>query len=193
MMRAFYQHAIDALWVLWLSYWVVAAFRAKPVRRNESWAAQVSHLVPLALGLALLLPRHMAVSWLTFRVLPSGPAWFWLGFLLVAAGLALAVAARLWLGGNWSGVVTLNQDHELIRSGPYRWVRHPIYTGILLALMGSAIALGEVRGLLALALFAVAFLRRVALEERLLIEEFGTAYRQYRHEVPALVPWSWRC
>jgi len=84
--------------------------------------------------------------------------------------------------------VTVKLDHELIRSGPYRSVRHPIYTGLLLALLGSAIALREVRGFLGLALVALAFLRKIAIEERFLIEQFGAAYDRYRAEVPALLP-----
>jgi protein-S-isoprenylcysteine O-methyltransferase Ste14 len=126
------------------------------------------------------------------RFLPSSVVWFWIGFVLVASGLGFAVAARVWLGGNWSGVVTLKQDHELIRSGPYRWVRHPIYTGLLVALLGSIIALGEVRGVIALALFTFALLRKLALEERLLAEEFGPTYSRYRREVPRLLPMPWR-
>ena len=191
-MQAFYSFSITGLWIAWLVYWIVAAFGAKASRRQEELTARLSHLVPLVLGLALLLPRHMSVAWLTIRVLPSSAVWFWIGFVLVALGLGFAVAARASLGSNWSGVVTLKQDHELIRSGPYRWVRHPIYTGLLIALIGSVIALGEVRGLIALALFTLAFLRRVALEERLLAGEFGVAYDRYRREVPRLLPMPWR-
>ena len=84
--------------------------------------------------------------------------------------------------------VTLKQDHELIRSGPYRWVRHPIYTGLLLAVLGSAIALGEWRGLIALALVTAAFLRKIAIEERFLTEQFGGVYAHYSRKVPSLVP-----
>ena len=192
MMQAFYQYSITGLWVAWLLYWIAAAPGAKPIRRREELAARLSHLVPLALGLALLLPRHVAVAWLTMRILPSSAAGFWIGFVLVALGLAFAVAARAVLGSNWSGVVTVKQDHELIRSGPYRWVRHPIYTGLLVALLGSVIALGEVRGVIALALFTLAFLRRVTIEERLLADEFGAAYSAYCREVPRLVPSPWR-
>jgi protein-S-isoprenylcysteine O-methyltransferase Ste14 len=192
MMQAFRDHSITALWLAWLIYWIIAAQGAKPIRRHEGLAARLSHLIPFALGLALLLPRHLPRGWLTFRVVPPGTFWFWVGFALVAPGLSFAVVARVWLGGNWSGVVTLKQDHALIRSGPYRWVRHPIYTGLLLALLGSAIALGETRGLIALLLFIVAFLRRVGIEERLLGEEFGGAYSQYCRDVPALVPIPWR-
>jgi protein-S-isoprenylcysteine O-methyltransferase Ste14 len=191
-MRAFYQYSITGLWIVWVIYWIIAATGAKAIRRQEGLTSRLSHLVPLLLGLALLLPRHLPVAWLTIRILPPSVVWFWIGFVLVALGLAFAIAARAFLGSNWSGVVTLKQDHELIRSGPYRWVRHPIYTGLFAALLGSVIALGELRGLIALALFTLAFLRRVALEERLLAEEFGAAYSRYRREVPRLLPSPWR-
>ncbi len=191
-MRAFYQYSITGLWIAWLSYWIIAAAGAKAIRRQEGLTSRLSHVVPLLLGLALLLPRHLPVAWLTIRILPPGIVWFWIGFVLVALGLAFAIAARAFLGGNWSGVVTLKQDHELIRAGPYRWVRHPIYTGLLAALLGSVIALGEVRGLIALALFTLALLRKIALEERLLTEEFGPVYGRYRREVPRLLPSPWR-
>jgi protein-S-isoprenylcysteine O-methyltransferase Ste14 len=192
MMQALRDYSIAGLWLVWLIYWIIAARGGKPIRRHEGSASRLSHLLPLAFGLALLLPRHLPDGWLTFRVVPPGTFWFWMGFVLVAVGLGFAIAARIWLGGNWSGVVTLKEDHALIRSGPYRWVRHPIYTGLLVALLGSVIALGEARGLIALLLFAVAFLRRVTIEERLLGEEFGSVYSRYRRDVPALVPIRWR-
>jgi protein-S-isoprenylcysteine O-methyltransferase Ste14 len=82
----------------------------------------------------------------------------------------------------------LKENHELIRGGPYGRVRHPIYTGILLAVFGSALAMGELRGLLALGLIAIGFLRRITVEERVLTGQFGEAYTRYQAEVPALVP-----
>ena len=137
--------------------------------------------------------QHVPMAWLAARFLPRVAGWFWLGLVLVALGLAFSVAARIWLGRNWSSMVTLKRDHELIRSGPYRWVRHPIYTGLLLAVLGSAIALGEWRGLIALALIIAAFLRKISIEERFLAPQFGAAYRGYRDEVPALLPQPWHC
>jgi len=187
-MRAFYLYSIPALWVAWLLYWTAAAIGAKPTRRQESVASRLSHIVPLAAGIGLLATLHVPVAWLTARFLPPTAGWFWLGFCLVLIGLACTIAARIWLGRNWSGTVTLKQDHELVRAGPYRWVRHPIYSGLLLAVLGSAIALGEWRGVLALALATVAFVRKIAIEERFLIEEFGDAFRHYRRQVPSLVP-----
>ena len=132
--------------------------------------------------------RHLPAHWLTERFLPRTLLEFWLAVSLVALGLAICVAARIWLGGNWSGTVTLKQGHELVRSGPYRWVRHPIYTGLLLAVFGTAIATGEWRGIIAVVLFAIAFLHKIRIEERFLIDRFGAAYDRYRDQVPALVP-----
>jgi protein-S-isoprenylcysteine O-methyltransferase Ste14 len=87
--------------------------------------------------------------------------------------------------------VTQKQDHELIRSGPYRIVRHPIYSGLLLAILGTAISLGQWRGLIALAFFGSAFLLRVRIEERVMAETFGSEYARYRSQVPALIPRIW--
>jgi protein-S-isoprenylcysteine O-methyltransferase Ste14 len=120
--------------------------------------------------------------------LPHNELWLWIGTALTAVGLSLAAAARLWLGGNWSSTVTLKQDHELIRGGPYAWVRHPIYTGLLLALAGTTIWTGNWRGLIGLALIVAAFVRKLIIEERFMAEQFGEDYARYRAQVPALIP-----
>jgi protein-S-isoprenylcysteine O-methyltransferase Ste14 len=85
--------------------------------------------------------------------------------------------------------VTLKLDHNLTRTGPYRLVWHPIYTGLLTAILGSAIATAEWRGVVALVLITLSFLRKIVVEERFLTAQFGDAYAPYRAEVPALVPW----
>jgi len=100
----------------------------------------------------------------------------------------LAVWARIKLAGNWSGTVTLKEDHEIVRTGPYRWIRHPIYSGLLLGLLGSAVALGDVRGLVALLLAVGAFWARIRLEERRLEDHFGAAYVEYRRASWAIIP-----
>jgi protein-S-isoprenylcysteine O-methyltransferase Ste14 len=176
------------LWLIWLVYWGIAAFAAKPVRRRESVGSRISHIVPLLLGIVLLSTPWFDNTILAARFLPVSITGFWAGAALVAIGLLFAVTARVYLGGNWSGTVTLKQDHTLTRGGPYRFVRHPIYTGLLLAVLGNAIAMGQWRGLLALALFLVAFLHKVSVEERFLLEQFGDDYVHYRQEVAALLP-----
>jgi protein-S-isoprenylcysteine O-methyltransferase Ste14 len=188
-MRAIYTWLSPGLWLAWALYWGVSAFAAKPVLRRESIVSRLSHGVPLVLAMLLLTSPRFAGVILDTRFLPRSALLFWIGTALQLAGLLLAVAARHHLGGNWSGSVTLKQDHTLTRSGPYRFVRHPIYTGILLAVFGSCvIALGEWRGVVALALITGAFLRKIQIEERFMQGEFADAYTRYRQEVPALIP-----
>ena len=187
-MQTIYHTLIPSLWLLWLAGWIISALRTKRVVRAESIASRLSHLVPLGLGIALLVSRRFAGPWLATRLFPQTTLTFWSGAALVALGLAFAAWARVHLAGNWSGTVTLKQDHSLTRSGPYRLARHPIYTGLLTAILGSAIAEAERRGLAALALITLAFLRKITIEERFLIAQFGDAYARYRAEVPALIP-----
>ena len=111
-----------------------------------------------------------------------------LGAALTFAGIAFAIWARMWIAGNWSSDVTLKRDHELIVDGPYRFVRHPIYTGILLALAGTALAVGEWRALLAVVLAGAAYWRKLRIEEAVMRRQFGEAYARYAERVPALIP-----
>ncbi len=102
--------------------------------------------------------------------------------------MLFTVWARLHLGRNWSGTVTIKDGHELITSGPYALVRHPIYTGLLLAMLGSALALGDWRGVAAFALAAGALWRKLRVEESWMQQQFGDAYQAYSQRVAALIP-----
>ncbi len=179
---------ISALWLAWAIYWIVAAASAKQTRRDESVNARLSHLLPLIAGGILIgkpdllgeaMARHIVAATLTVQVLTIA---------MVAAGLGFAALARVWLGHNWSAMVTLKQDHELIRSGPYAYVRHPFYTGLLLALLGTALAFGTGSALAGFALMTFAFVRKLTIEERFMADAFGDDYARYRAEVKALVP-----
>ncbi len=112
----------------------------------------------------------------------------WLGVALTAAGIGFAIWARLYLGGNWSGAVTVKVGHELVRTGPYRFVRHPIYTGLITALLGTGLLRAQVRGLIALVLIYAGFKMKSKIEERAMISTFGTAYEEYRRSTGAIVP-----
>lgn len=183
-------HALMAvIWLVWLMYWSLAAIGAKPTARVETPGSRLSHSVPVLLGAVMLAVPHVLGPAMQQRFVPSAPAWFGLGLALIICGLVLTVLARAWLGRNWSAVVTLKQDHELIRSGPYACVRHPIYTGLLLALLGTAIAIGDWRALAGVALIAVGLVRKLMVEERFMAAQFGDAYARYRHDVRALVPY----
>ncbi len=174
---------IAALWFAWGVYWVVAGRDVKRTEWKESPVSRMLHLVPMLAGAVL-----MAVpAVLTTRFAPAGEILPLAGMPLVIGGLGLACWARRHLGRNWSAIVTVKIDHALIRTGPYRWVRHPIYSGLLLALAGTALALGEWRGIVALALILVAFIRKLWVEEARMRHTFPE-YALYRKETAALIP-----
>jgi protein-S-isoprenylcysteine O-methyltransferase Ste14 len=183
-----YIYLIPGLWLAWGFYWLIAAADVKTTARSESAISRAAHLVPLAIAGILLAARRLPIPFLYAHFVEPTLRTFWLGAGIVAGGLALAVWARAILGRNWSGTVTLKQDHELIRSGPYRFVRHPIYTGLLLGFLGTAIAQTQWRGLIALLIVFVALWRKLRHEERWLGEMFGADYAKYRSEVAALIP-----
>jgi protein-S-isoprenylcysteine O-methyltransferase Ste14 len=178
---------IPALWLAWLLYWAVSARNVKPTRWREPLRSQALHRVPLLLGVFLLAVPQWLPRALRQRFLPAGTVFPVLGAVVVAAGLGFSVWARRHLGRNWSAEVVVKEDHSLIRTGPYRHLRHPIYSGILLAFLGMAVTIGEWRGLLAAACVLVAFMRKSWVEEQRMREIFPE-YEQYRRESAALIP-----
>jgi len=178
------------LWWGWGLYWMLSALRNKATERRESLASRLTHLLPLALGAALLAWPHPRWSALAWRMWPPSPAACRIGAALVTAGLAFAIWARVHLGGNWSGTVTVKQGHELIRSGPYAHVRHPIYTGLITALLGTTVASGTVHAAIGLAIIVVSFVRKSHSEEDFMRETFPGEYQRYNVEVPALIPFA---
>jgi protein-S-isoprenylcysteine O-methyltransferase Ste14 len=179
------------VWLLWLAYWFISAFGVKrPVRVESAVSRFIKYSLPLAVAVVLLgdIPA-LRGTFIDERFVPASMWLVWLGFFLTVAGLAFSCWARVTLGRNWSGVVQLKQDHELIVRGPYAFVRHPIYTGILLAFFGTALAIGTWAALLALVIVALSFWRKLRLEERWLRDLFGEQYVAYMQRVKALVPW----
>jgi protein-S-isoprenylcysteine O-methyltransferase Ste14 len=182
--------AIGILWLCWIAYWWISASRTKQAERVDTAGAQAAYRLPMLVGALLLIlttPRPW-LPWLWWRWLPDSTAWSALGLALVVTGLAHACWARTALGRNWSGTVQLKRDHELIVSGPYRWTRHPIYTGMLLGIAGTALAVGQWRGLLALALAAASLGFKLRHEEAWMRARFGAAYVAYMQRVKALIP-----
>lgn len=180
---------LPAMWFAWAAYWWLRSRDVKASVRTESLASRLGHILPLLVAGLLLFVPGVPVDALMRRVVPPAPWLPWAGVALTFAGLAFTVWARLHLGRNWSGIVTLKQGHELVTGGPYAIVRHPIYTGLLLAFAGSALARGEWRGVLAVALVVVAFERKRRIEERWMREQFGGAYDAYAKRVAGLIPY----
>lgn len=186
-----YRHLILWVWAAWALYWVVSAFGNKAARRREPLGSRIAYALPLVLGAALLAWRGAPwASMLSLRLWPRSILLYWVGLAVLVAGLGFSVWARVHLGRNWSGAVTVKEDHELIRSGPYGYVRHPIYTGILTGVIGTVICSGTVRAALALLIIAVALIRKLRTEEALMRETFPGQYEQYCEEVPPLVPFT---
>jgi protein-S-isoprenylcysteine O-methyltransferase Ste14 len=113
---------------------------------------------------------------------------FFIGVAVLSASLGLTVWARRHLGRYWSGSITVKAEHQLIQKGPYAFVRHPIYAGVAGGMIGTAVALGEFRGVLAIFLLLAAYLRKIRIEERWLVQRFGASYVQYQEKVKALIP-----
>lgn len=187
-MRVYAELAVPTLWIGWWAYWTIAARGVKAAVRRESLPSRLAHIVPLVIA-GLLLAVPLEPGWWSTRFLPSSWTVYWIGTAILAAGLLFTVWPRRVLGRNWSATVTLKEGHELVRVGPYRWIRHPIYTGILLGFAGSAIARGEWRGVLAVFIAGIALWRKLRMEERWMIELFGGRYEQYRRETWALIPY----
>ncbi len=187
-MALVYRFLFPLIWLSWAAYWWLASYGAKRVDRREPLGSRLLHVMPLMIAAWLLWADRLPGSFLNERMFPWAPWSFWAGAFLTAVGLLFAVWARVHLGRNWSGTVTIKQDHELIVSGPYAIVRHPIYTGLLIGFTGSAMARGEWRGLIAVLLAWAALWRKLQFEERWMTERFAQQYDAYRRRVPALVP-----
>lgn len=179
---------IDALWMLFALYWLVSALKRKKTKQRETVVQRLGYVLPLVVAFYLLSQPGAHFGWLGARFVPYSPAVEWIGVLLTAAGVGVAFWARWHLGANWSGTVTLKEEHELIRTGPYRAIRHPIYTGILVALLGTAVANGEVRALLAVGVAWISFYIKARREESFLAQEFGTGFAEHLRHTGMFLP-----
>ncbi len=179
-----------ALWVAWAAIWILLALRTKRARLRLKSADALTYMLPTAVGAYLCMARTGTLIRLGVwrQDVPPIARLMWLGAALTLAGLLFAIWARLYLGQNWSGMVTVKHDHELIRTGPYRLVRHPIYSGILLALLGTIFCRRNLWGFLGVALVWLGLWLKSRMEERLMVETFGAQYDEYRRTTGALLP-----
>jgi protein-S-isoprenylcysteine O-methyltransferase Ste14 len=179
---------IDSLWIVFILIWALAAMKTKRAARRVSGWPRFVQIGFAITGAILLFDSEFSVGWLGSRLLPKAATLAWFGVAMTAGGIAFAVWARFVLGKNWSSQITVKEGHEFVRRGPYGLVRHPIYSGVLLALFGTAICIGELRGVIAFGLFIAGFWLKARLEETLLLEQFGEQYRSYQSEVKVLIP-----
>ena len=174
-----------ALWLVLSVYWEIAAKTASAASRSESRLSRGFHLALITLGQILV---FLPVPGLRTRWLPHSTPLIVIGLAMQLAFSVFMIWARRTLGRHWSGAVTTKQDHELIRSGPYRLVRHPIYTGLMGIYLATVLVSGEVHGLVGFALLSLAYWRKIRMEEHYLGELFGPQYEAYRSATAALIP-----
>ena len=175
----------NAPWIVFAAWWVVRAFSTARAERAENPRQRAAVLMLTAAGVLFFVKPPEPLS----RALwPSSTALFCVALAVEVAGITFAIVAREYLGKMWSGRVTLKEDHRIIQSGPYRFVRHPIYTGVLTALLGVVAARGNPAALLGFALIAAGLARKIVAEEALLRSHFGAAYDDYRKKVAAIIP-----
>lgn len=177
-----------ALWGIFALYWMAMSFGRKPAVRRENPLARFAHIAYMGAAFILLYSDDPRFGPLRRRFLPDAPWFGWFGVLLTAAGVGFAIWARHHIGRQWSADVTIREDHKLIATGPYARIRHPIYTGMLLAMLGTALIVGEYRGLAAVALVAIGFWVKARREEKFLEGEFGPAYEEHRRRTGFFLP-----
>ena len=179
---------LGIVWLSWMVYWISAAQRTAPNKRMETLLEGASYRIPLAIGVFLM------VFWWKplFRWIPApgtpSPLAAGTGLALTVAGLCFAIWGRLHLGKYWSGRITLKENHRVIQTGPYALVRHPIYSGLILALFGTAITLGTISAFAGFAFMLISFVRKLKIEETWLLSQFRAEYEAYRKRVKALIP-----
>jgi protein-S-isoprenylcysteine O-methyltransferase Ste14 len=188
-MMWFYESFFPVAWIAFLLYWRIRAAGTKTNQRLEPAASGILRALVFLIVIVLLSTRRIPLPWLYRQLWPSGLWPFWIGAAVTVAGLLFAVWARQYLGSNWSSAVTIKQGHELITTGPYALVRHPIYTGILSGFLGTAIALSQVRGFIGFVLILLVLLPKLRKEEEWMRSQFGETYDTYAHRTAVLVPY----
>jgi protein-S-isoprenylcysteine O-methyltransferase Ste14 len=179
---------LEWAWVIFGLYWLMAARSQKAARTSESPIYRVLRLLLLVVTFTLLFARWTAVGFLEWHFLGESPALAYGGFALAVAGIAIATWARISLGQYWSDKVVLKIDHQLIRSGPYARLRHPIYSGVLLGVAGTALVVDEWRGALALLLLLTNYAVKADREDAILSEAFPEQFSEHRRRAGFLLP-----
>jgi protein-S-isoprenylcysteine O-methyltransferase Ste14 len=173
------------LWIVLAAFWLIAAIFVYPTRTRESYFQRQRHLIPLYIGFFLIF-HHRSTGPLNGMLYRSQIVRY-AGDVITFFGVAFAIWARITLGRYWSGLVMLKEGHKLIRGGPYRLTRHPLYTGFVIGVFGSAIASAQIDGYLGFLIATASLIFKLRREETLLTGEFGEEYLRFKREVPAAV------
>jgi len=181
-------NTVLACWIIFLAVWLLAAISTKRSVYRESPAQRLRYSILLIAGYFLLIRGHRLPYPLSARVIPHMEVIAWAGAGLCVAGLGFCIWARVTLGRNWSGAVTLKEGHELIERGAYRLVRHPIYTGLIAMFLATVIVLGHAGGIAGLVLVFISFWIKLSDEERVMLKQFPDQYAAYQQRVKRIIP-----
>jgi protein-S-isoprenylcysteine O-methyltransferase Ste14 len=181
-------HALAYVWAVFGIYWVAAGIKGKRAQTHEAHWYRLVRLGILALVFLLLFSSRTASGVLGDRFVPELLAVAYFGVFATLAGMAVALWARIHLGQYWSDKVVLKVDHQLIRTGPYAHMRHPIYSGVLLAVLGTALVLGQWRGVLAFVILLVNYSIKANKEDQILANQFGGEFREHENHAGFLFP-----
>ena len=171
--------------------WFVTGVSVKQTAQSRSEGASRISVWIVWIGWWLLFSRGFGREPLSWLLIPATSPAAYIGLILTITGLAFAVWARLSIGRNWSPLIQVKKDHELMRSGPYGIVRHPIYSGLMLATLGTAVVYGQLSGFIGSLLVVVSWGYKAKLEESAMLDQFGDEYRQYCQNVKGLIPFVW--
>jgi len=179
---------IAACWGIFFIVWVLAAIFTKRTVYRESSTQRLRYMIPIIIGWFLLFRGWRLPSPLNLQLIPQTDAVLVFAAILCVCGVAFCLWARAVLGRNWSGKVTLKENHELIVRGPYQLVRHPIYTGLLAMLIGTWLELGHLAGLIGVLFVAVSLWIKLSNEEEVMCKQFPDQYPAYRERVRRIIP-----
>ncbi len=180
--------AVQWPWIVLLAYWLYGSFHTRQTRKADSRFSMMLVRLLIAGAIVFLFSSPVEQTVLAARFVPRSHTLREIGIGISWLGVALAIWARYELGEFWSARVTIKVDHELIDSGPYVLMRHPIYSGILLGMVGTALAIGQWRAIVIIALLATLYFAKARREESLLSEEFGPRFEEYRKTRGFILP-----
>lgn len=179
---------ISLCWIVFTVYWAASWTNTRRAAKHAPLGQEGFYRVLTFIGWVLIaLPfRHFPA--IGRVVLPASHIFHAAGVLICAFGVGFAIWARRTLGASWNSKPIVQEGHQLVRSGPYALARHPIYTGMLMAFLGSAMVRGSIAAIVGFAVLIFAFWYKLSIEERFMTETFGDEYAQYKREVKALIP-----
>ena|SRR5579885_3014541 len=181
-------HLLGWIWSIFGIYWLAAGFKAKQARTSEMPLYRIVRLLILVITFTLLFAKWTAIGPLGAWFRPRSQSLLDVGFVLAICGIALALWARIHLGQYWSDKVVLKVDHQLVRTGPYARLRHPIYSGVLLGVAGTALVLGEWRGVLAFVILLINYSIKARREDEILARAFEASFHDHKSHAGFLLP-----